>query len=272
MRIILSISSDIGTSLAKDWLNSGHQVAGTYRTWTSNCEELETLGATLVHCDFSSPNSVRAAGAELVKEFWEVIVMAAGDQNPIGLFAQVDFDDWSRSLEVNFIGMSRFLHMAIQEKSAHHMRSVIFFAGGGTNNATERYSGYTISKIASIKMCELLDFEIDNIKFSIVGPGWVKTKIHESTLNQKKLAGNNYERTRQMVHGGAMTQMSEVIDICNWLVSQPKAVVGGRNFSLVHDAWRSKEITEWLVEDSNRYKLRRFGNEINLVEKWVRGE
>jgi hypothetical protein len=30
--------------------------------------------------------------------------------------------------------------------------------------------------------------------------------------------------------------------------------------------------TEWLVEDSNRYKLRRFGNEINLGEKKVSSE
>jgi len=267
MRIILSISSDIGTSLAKDWLMSGHEVAGTYRTWTSNCEELETLGVRLVHCDFSSRNSIGTAAAELVRNSWDVMVMAAGDQNPIGLFAQVDFDDWSRSLEVNFVGMSRFLHIAIQEQSAHLMRSVIFFAGGGTNNATERYSGYTISKIASIKMCELLDFEIKDVKFSILGPGWVKTKIHESTLNQQNLAGDNFERTQQMVLGGPMTQMSDVIDMCNWLVTQPKSVVGGRNFSLVHDAWRSKGINEWLIEDSNRYKLRRFGNEINLVEK-----
>jgi NADP-dependent 3-hydroxy acid dehydrogenase YdfG len=196
-----------------------------------------------------------------------VLVLAAGDQNPIGLFKDIVFDDWEKSVNANFMGMLRFLHIALNQQSNSENRTVIMFAGGGTNNATERYSGYTISKIASIKMCELLDFEIDNIKFSIVGPGWVKTKIHESTLNQKNLAGDNYERTRQMVHGGAMTQMSEVIDICNWLVSQPKAVVGGRNFSLVHDAWRTKEITEWLVEDSNRYKLRRFGNEINLGEK-----
>jgi GDP-D-mannose dehydratase len=38
-KIIISISSDIGFYLAKDWLNNGIRVSGTYRTKTDQCEE-----------------------------------------------------------------------------------------------------------------------------------------------------------------------------------------------------------------------------------------
>ena len=38
-KIVISISSDIGFYLAKDWLNNGTGVSGTYRTKTDQCEE-----------------------------------------------------------------------------------------------------------------------------------------------------------------------------------------------------------------------------------------
>ena len=52
---------------------------------------------------------------------------------------------------------------------------------------------YTLSKIASIKAVELLDAEKDT-KFTILGPGWVKTKIHKSTIDQPRSSGDNYKK------------------------------------------------------------------------------
>ena len=48
-------------------------------------------------------------------------------------------------------------------------------------------------------MVELLDAEIIDTTFSILGPGWVKTKIHDSTLKAGNAAGKNYEKTIQML-------------------------------------------------------------------------
>ena len=33
------------------------------------------------------------------------------------------------------------------------------------------------------------------MKFTILGPGWVKTKIHNQTLKAKSKAGLNYKKT-----------------------------------------------------------------------------
>ena len=137
------------------------------------------------------------------------------------------------------------------------------FAGGGTNSATIDYSAYTISKIASIKMIELLDAEINDTTFSILGPGWVKTKIHDATLQSEEAAGENYIKTLDMLdkNGEKCNPMEDVIKCCNWILSSDRELVGGRNFSLVFDPWDSKDI-EKIRDDSNNFKLRRFGNEI----------
>jgi len=139
---------------------------------------------------------------------------------------------------------------------------VLFFAGGGTNSATVNYSAYTISKIALIKMTELLDTEITDTRFVIVGPGWVKTKIHQSTLDAGSKAGDNYDKTRVMLASEKCTPMEDVLDCCDWLIGSPKEIISGRNFSTVFDLWGSEALELKLIEDSNMYKLRRYGNDI----------
>jgi NADP-dependent 3-hydroxy acid dehydrogenase YdfG len=261
LRLILSISSDIGTALAKDWTNAGFEVAGTYRNWSKNCEILRDLGIQLIHCDFTDKKSIDLAISKTVQiPLWNVIVLAAGDQNPIGLFKDVTFDDWEKSIDGNFTGMLRFLHHCLGFQSSIETRSVIFFAGGATNSATERYSAYTISKIASIKICELLDFEMQDTKFTILGPGWVKTKIHQSTILEPINSGQNFERTKNMLQGNEMNSMSKVVECCNWVISQPKEIVGGRNFSVVYDNWGDPRLNIELSKDDDMYKLRRFKN------------
>lgn len=263
MRLILSISSDIGTALAEEWNRDGIEVMGTYRTWSDNCKKLKELGIQLIQCDFTDKKSVESAISSSVQiSHWNVLVLAAGDQNPIGLFRDVAFDDWEKSVNANFIGMLRFLHRCLGFQSAEKLRTVIFFAGGATNSATERYSAYTMSKIASIKICELLDFEIPDIKFVILGPGWVKTKIHQSTIREPINSGQNFERTNEMLQGNQMNPISTVVKCCNWVISQPKEVVGGRNFSVVYDNWGDPKLNNALLENKDVYKLRRYGNEL----------
>ena len=66
------------------------------------------------------------------------------------------------------------------------MASVITFSGSGTNGTADHLSGYTCGKIALIKAMELLDSEIEDVKFSCIGPGWVKPKFIVKCLGQKK--------------------------------------------------------------------------------------
>lgn len=261
IRVILSVSSDIGKALAKSWLNEGHTVIGTYRD-AGQSEELKELGVQALHCDLTNRSSIRAAVAQINErcqgDNWETLVLASGTQNPIGSFRNLDFDDWRLSMEVNFIGQVEFMHGALKTGKAD--ASVIYFAGGGTNGTVDLYSAYTIAKIASIKLCELLDSEEPEMKFCILGPGWVRTKIHNETLQAGELAGPNFQKTKEMLRSGTFVEMSHVVSCVDWLISAPREAVGGRNFSAAHDSFASAEFVEWLTLDTNRFKLRRFDN------------
>jgi NAD(P)-dependent dehydrogenase (short-subunit alcohol dehydrogenase family) len=263
-RFILSISSDFGIALAEAWLNRGIGVAGTYRTDSAACARLRDKGAKLIRCDLSDTASLNSAVSDLKRLWdWDVLVIAPATQEPIGPFIDISFKEWEKSLHVNFTSHLHLLHDLLPSRRTASERGPIalFFAGGGTNNATVNYSAYTISKIASIKVVELLDAEITDTRFSILGPGWVKTKIHQASLDARDRAGTNYERTVRMLESENTVPLDRVVACCDWLIGAPRQIVGGRNFSLVHDCWGEPKLDELLKEDANMYKLRRAGND-----------
>ena len=264
--IIFSISSDIGTAIARRWVKNGWNIYGTYRTRSNSIKELSKIGVELVHCNLSNNNSVKNACAKIQNlcTSWDNLILAPGTQEPIGPFVNCDFNEWVNSIQINFVNQLRIVYELLPNRNKENELGpcVLFFAGGGTNNATVNYSAYTISKIALIKMCELLDAEIPDVRFTIVGPGWVKTKIHQATLDAGEQAGDNYNKTKYKLNSNELTPMEDVLDCCNWLISSSSEVISGRNFSTVFDKWGTKELSKELMRDSDMYKLRRHGNEL----------
>ena len=260
--LIQAISSDIGYELTVHWRDQGHQVRGTYRKMNEQLSGLVNSGLEVVQCDLTERTSIDAA-AQWSEDLpnWDVLVLAAGTQDPVGLFTDTSIDEWEASVYQNFVGQVRFLSRVLPGRNLSHDHPpvVLMFAGGGTNSATTHYSAYTISKIACIKMCELLDAEVPDTIFTIVGPGWVDTKIHEATLRSPGSAGDNYSKTVEMLGNNQCNPMASVIECCEWVVYAPKGIVGGRNFSAVHDPWNSDRISI-VANDINNFRLRRFGN------------
>lgn len=255
--------------MAHRWLHQSWQVAGTYRTETPALKNLSEAGIKLIQCDLSNSSSVKTACESLRKlcTKWDILVFCTGTQDPVGSFEEVDFDEWANSISINLTNQLRIVHELLPNRNKHKGLGpcVLFFAGGGTNNATVNYSAYTISKIALIKMCELLDAEIQDTRFTIVGPGWVKTKIHESTMKAGVKAGDNLKRTMDKFTRDEFTSMQDVLDCCDWLIKSPNELVSGRNFSVVFDMWGTDKLSCKLREDPDMYKLRRHGN--NLLNR-----
>lgn len=262
--IIVSATSDIATEMCLRWKSLGWDLYGTFVSEKENYGRLKKEGIPLIPCNLFEPDSIDAA-AKLLSQYassWDFILFATGSQIPVGPFEKVDIDEWVASIQLNFVHQLRLLHRLLPVRNPSlPEKSVLFFAGGGTNNTVLNYSAYTLSKIALIKACELLDSEIEDVKFTIIGPGWVKTRIHNATLEAgEEWAGKNYEKTKQKVVSDECVPIAQVIDSFEWVLSQPKKIVGGRNFSTVFDRWGTKELVEQLAQDTDMYKLRRQGN------------
>lgn len=266
--IVISASSDIGLALCNHMLTARHEVFGTYRKHSASLVRLEGRGAKLAHCELSNTKSIDNALNHLISicPNWDQLILCPGSQEPVGKFTQCDFDQWEESILINFTAQMRCVHKLMKTRNLHAPKGplVLFFAGGGTNNATTNYSAYTLSKIALIKACELLHAEEAGSRFVILGPGWVKTKIHMSTISAgPELAGGNYTRTIDKLASDECNPMSRVIECCDWVLGSDREIVSGRNFSVVFDSWGEPKLDEILLNDNNMYKLRRYGNDFD---------
>lgn len=263
--IIVGISSDIGMALYQDWIKRNWNLSGTYRTQSDQINKLLKSSNSIFHCDLRNSKSIDKVCLDLKSSIpnWDLLVFGPGLQEPIGLFSEVNFDEWAESLTVNFTSQLRFLHNMISKrrKFKNQLPSVIFFAGGGVNNAPTHYSAYTVSKIAMIKMVELLAAEFLDTNFVIIGPGWVNTKIHKSILRAGVRAGPGYEKTLKKIKENDFTSLDEVVSCCNKLIQGSGSLYSGRNYSVAFDSWDDENFEEFLKSDPNIYKLRRFGND-----------
>lgn len=258
---MLAASSDIGAHLTEHYLRCGAEVIGTYRSSSPRIAELENAGARLFPLDINASEQVKSFAQQLKTHgfLWNILVSAPGLLDPIGPFFATDFDDWESSVITNSTAQLRVLHAIHGHRDQTALSKVIFFAGGGTNGSFDNYSAYCIGKLTLIKMTELLDSECPDLQVSIIGTGWVNTKIHRQTLAAGAAAGTNFDKTRQFMESaaGVGASLETVAECVDWCVSAPRSAVGGRNFSLVHDKWRDPESIKRLSANPNSHKLRR---------------
>jgi NADP-dependent 3-hydroxy acid dehydrogenase YdfG len=260
--IILSASSDIGEFLTKHYLSQSVEVIGTFKTESQRIKSLADSGAILFPVDISVPEQVNNFITKLIKlNFeWDTLISAPGLLEPIGPFFGLDYEKWEQSVLVNSLSQLRVLHGLYPLRNKKTQSKVLFFAGGGTNGPFDNYSAYCLGKLALLKMTELLDSEYVDLKTSIIGTGWVNTKIHQQTLDAGVMAGVNFQRTKHFMEKASANSatLSDVLECINWCLGSPKEAVGGRNFSLVHDDWRNPAFIKKLIANPEIHKLRRF--------------
>jgi len=268
--IVLGIGSDIGRELAVRFAADGWKVAGTYRGRAGLAGLPPEV--RLVRCDLASAASVSAALRALRRggAKWDLLVVAAGTEEPVGPFWACDPSAWEENIQVNALAPLRLLRGLYPARNAAGTPGVAFFSGAGTNSAAPAYSAYCASKIFLLKMCELLDAESSDTSFFIIGPGIVRTKIHEQTLRAGKRSGANYRKVFDFLGSeDSGTSHEDIYSCLQWCVGAGKAVIGGRNISLVHDVWRGggAGLAGMLKGDPNLYKLRRFGNDMRVATR-----
>ena len=257
--IIVSGTSDIGLNLIKSLNSLGYKVYATYNKTKPDFSILQE--SNWLKFKAEEYESEKFKNWLLNIGEWDLFVSCVGTQKPIGLVTQIKPSDWARSVSDNCINQVATFITLLPFRRKKSISSALFFAGGGTNSTTPAYSAYTLGKVSLIKAVELLDDELNDVKVSIIGPGWVETKIHSSTLLAKDKAGKNYEKTIHMLENlHKMNPMKKVIKDILKIISYPKELVGGRNFSSVYDDLELNNLKRLKEKSDDFYKLRRFMN------------
>jgi NAD(P)-dependent dehydrogenase (short-subunit alcohol dehydrogenase family) len=259
--LIIGINSGIGEALATRYVADDALVIGTYRQNVgSSIKSIDSLDSYKL--DVTDPESIDDFIKHLKNQEyrWDIVIFSIGTLEPIGNFFDLDFNQWEQSYSTNFFGQLRVMHMV--RKFAKSGATAIFFTGGAPSGVLQRFSAYSVAKIGLTKMVEYLDVEDNEIKYAIVGPGWVNTSIHKQTITAGDAAGENLKRTQLFLEEDKQgTPLDDIYDCINWIAGKSKKVTGGRNFSVVWDAWGNKsgsdELESNLIHDNNLFKIRR---------------
>jgi NAD(P)-dependent dehydrogenase (short-subunit alcohol dehydrogenase family) len=255
--IIVGLNSDIGIAIGDFLEKDGWKVFGTTRKLSAFNSANMILDADL--SDFKNIDWV-AEELNSICPSWDLLIFAAGTMKPIGAFFETDSSDFSNAFSINFIGPLRLLKGIWPHRTQQNRANVIFFAGGGTNGPFDNFSAYGISKVSMIKMVEFLASENPDVGFFSLGPGFVRTKIHEETLASNERAGSNREKTLNFLKSEG-TPLLHIYNGIKWCI-QNSVVGSGRNFSLQHDnlSEKSNNLISALSINSGMYKLRRYMN------------
>ena len=135
--IILSISSDIGLYMAKQYLAQGCRVIGSYRTKAHVKGLLNEKYCLLLPCDFSKISSIREFCSAIKKQkiTWDAFISCVGYLLPARPFFECKADEWIGNIHVNALEQLRVLHALYPLRNKKSVSDVVFFAGGGANNA-----------------------------------------------------------------------------------------------------------------------------------------
>ena len=257
---MLGGSADIGRALIERYLAAGWNVAATYRAPGSLADFEGRPGFRSLLLDLDKRESIEAAATEMEKLGWRwnLFIAATGTLAPIGPFLEIDGEEWLQAIMNNGFLPCLVLKRLYPLRNPDGIVTAAFFAGGGVNNPFRNYSAYSASKLALLKMCELLDDEISDLKCFILGPGYTASKLHEATYAAGAKAGANLQKTRDFTATPG-TSMDDIYACLEWCRSQDREVIGGRNISVVHDAWRhgGHELAAALRRNPNLFKLRR---------------
>lgn len=259
---INGISSDIGFSYAARASNQGCRVFGTFRQLNSSLSTLNLNGGKLFQNDILENEGGSQNFTNIIEEINDRIdfaLIAVGTMAPLGKFHSTKFSEWKSSFDINLFGPLDFIHTLLNS-SNERPKTVVFLAGGGIGSAPINLSAYVTAKLALTKVTELLAAEYQDVNFTIIGPGWVKTKIHEETLGSTSLTSKEKSETKRRILQNDFVPMESVLNCIDWVRNSKQSLTSGRNFSVVHDIWSSEKLDAELAADPMLFKVRRKEN------------
>ena len=167
--LITGITSGFGRAMASRLQADGHKVYGTHR---KDCEPIP--GVTYIKADVRDPESID----ETVKTVLDaegridVFINNAG----MGIGGPLEFtstDDARLQMDVNFMGMVRFLNAVVPVMRAQRHGHIICISSIGGLMGLPYQGMYSASKFAIEGYCEALRLELRQfgIKVTVINPG-----------------------------------------------------------------------------------------------------
>ncbi len=255
----------IGRTLALGLARAGADVVVVARTKVevdAVAEAIRELGrrALAVTANIESRAGAQRAVDECAQHLGPpgVLVNAAAVQGPIGRFDTLDLDAWAYTVRVDLLGMAFVTHAVLQHMVAMRRGKIVNLSGGGSASPRPRFSAYTSSKAAVVRLTETLAEELleANVQVNAVDPGATWTRMTEEVLEAGATAGPKALTEALKVWETGGTPPERQVELVIFLASSASDLVTGRLIH-VNDPWR--ELFDGSALPGDLFRLRRVG-------------
>lgn len=181
--LITGITSGFGKAMAERLSSDGHKVYGTHRKASDFIP-----GVTYIKADVQDEEECKAAVEQVVAAEGriDVFINNAG----MGIGGPLEFcslEDARRQMDINWMGMVRFLHYVLPIMRNQHSGKILCFSSIGGLMGLPFQGLYSASKFAIEGYCEALRLEVRSFGIDVITiePGDFATKF---TAQRKSVA------------------------------------------------------------------------------------
>ena len=265
--VITGGSTGIGKAIAIAFAREGAHLVLTSRTESQldlakrEIAKITDAKVEIFPTDVSDPKAVKGLINFAIEKFHniDILVNCAGIYGPIGLVTDIDSSKWLEAIKINLYGTFLCMQAVLPTMMKNKNGKIVNLSGGGAVAPFPRFSAYSASKAAVVRLTETLAEEVKeyNISINAIAPGAVNTKLLDEALEAGEAAGKDFlaKSTRQKQEGGVPPE--KVAELAVFLASPQSDGLTGRLISLLWDGWR--DISQHLDEimSSDIYAMRR---------------
>ena len=252
----------IGRAIALTYAREGARLAVAARgepELEETVSAVSELGAEAiaVRTDVTSQAATEALVQRTVERFGriDVLVNNAGIPGPIGPMQDNDIAEWVDTINVNLTGTFLVCRAVIPVMLRQGSGRIINLSGAGAANAWSNMSAYCSSKVAVVRLTEVLAQELEGkgITVNALGPGSVHTSMWDKMTEDAAEAGANFiHQLGLRVTSGGGASIDECAELSVWLASGESGALTGRLISAATDDFRDlpPRITEIMEGDA----------------------
>ena len=258
--IITGGGRGIGKAVAEGFANDGARVVIASEIEDEFAQVAEELGVDHLKTDVTKIGEVKRLIKHTVSRYGkiDILINAAGMQQPVGTLLEVSVSDWRKTVTVNLIGTMSCCKLSLPSMISNKKGKIINFGGGGAISPRIAFSAYASSKAGVIRLTETLAEEVKefNIDVNVVHPGSVNTAMIEDIVAAgPDTVGEAAHRQAVGVQAGNSISMEDVQEFVTFLASDDSDGITGRTLYNEWDDWR--DLTKDSLEGSSLYTLRR---------------
>ena len=179
--LVTGANRGLGLEFARQYKAAGWRVIGTARN-PDVAEELAALDVRVMQLDVTNQESVDNLAAALGDEAIDLLINNAGIFPRVGTIAEIDFDDYYRTLSVNTVGPVRVTRALLPNLRQGKLKIIAGLSsnlGSIAENERGNFYGYRESKAALNMFTKTLAAELGTEGFIcvVLTPGWVQTDM-----------------------------------------------------------------------------------------------